>query len=202
MTLSERESKVYLSKSVRIEYMKPATEFSIILCVDETTAEIVVDFRELLPKTPFRDDPPHVTLIRVVSLPESMSDDELLSFMRPKLNFQVPLKISFKKVADHPSEKYGTTTVLEYKVAPELIEFRKSLIKTLRSEFCIIPKEVADDYSPHMTLILGKTLDSNSKKEAAEIFSKTSGVYFTQWKLLRYEENDKTKVKVVEGDRL
>jgi len=182
--------------------MKPTTDFSIILCVDEVTAGVVEGFRKNLPKTPFRDDPPHVTLIRVVSIPKAMSDEELVIFMRPKLNFQVPLHVCFEKVTDHPSEKYGTTTVLEYKVASELIEFRKSLIKALQSESCTIPKAVAEIYRPHMTLILGKTLDSDSKKEATEIFTRNSDVHFTQWKLLRYDENDKTKVTVLDGGSL
>ena len=92
--------------------------------------------------------------------------------------------------------------MLEYQLNPNLIRFRNNIIESLRSHSCTIPNEVAENYSPHMTLVLGKTLDNESKQKASDIFAKNSGVHFTHWKLLRYDETDNTKVKILDGARL
>ncbi len=187
----------------RIVVLSDVTEFSVIFCVDDDTAQAVESMRTQLPKTPFRDDPPHVTLLRSVTTPELLSDEEAVSFMNPfldKPNFS--MDIAFEKVIDLGSPKYGTTTVLAYNPDPKLIAYRKKLIDTLQSHSCIIPDDVVNQYTPHMTLVLGKTISDEMKQKATELFSNLPATYFSHWKLLRYDESDNTKVRVLNGGSL
>src|SRR5262245_8857881 len=90
------------------------SEFSICLLLDRKTAQSVESIRQTLPVSPYRDDTPHVTLLRAIKSPSRMSDTDLLKDMEKLLGLSknLPLSATVIKPANRFSPLFKTSSLV------------------------------------------------------------------------------------------
>ena len=146
-------------------------EFSICLLAEsETTAEIE-SIRGELPTSPYRDDPPHITLLRGVTSSALVSDSALAKSVGALLTMQPDIiGGEVKAVEDKSNHLYSSTTALTFTLSGDILNYRKTLISQLKANnFKVEPQEVAT-FIPHLTIRLGVALDDAERTRAEACF--------------------------------
>lgn len=166
----------------------PANEFSICLALDATTEDKVLAIREKLPASPFRDDPPHLTLLRGLTSPTSMSDEELMRDLERLLHLEqhLPLNVKANRIMNARSPKYPPTSFVSVSIPPELAKLRKYIISTLDKAGYAVEKKERLIYIPHITLRLAVKANGAIKERAETAFQKDSDISLPNWFALRH----------------
>ncbi len=181
---------------------KPTNEFSIVLLTDDNTYSKVEYIRKQLPPSPVRVDPPHMTLLRGISSPESVSNGALITEMRPLV---LPFlsytgSIYVKRLITRDSHIYGPTAIIELEVPKKLIEARDVLVQTLLAKGYSIETLEQNSYSPHITLTLSVPLPDGRNFE--DIIPNGHPVNFSGFALFRLKlrQNDGTRLVNIVSD--
>jgi len=138
-----------------------------------------------LPASPYRDDWPHLTLLRGITAPEQVTDQALLAQMTRVVNLkEFSLTGSVAIIANKHNEFYSDTGVLLFAPSEELLAYRNRCISALQQRgFRVDPHELVD-YSPHLTIRLGVPLTGDLLARAEKDFLGQT-VKFSGWMLLR-----------------
>lgn len=160
-------------------------EFSINLLTDTDTSAYILRIRETLPSSPYRDDPPHCTLLRGVTTPRTMSDDELRSFVAPLLMHDTcSLDMQLDEVAEKSNQFYQPTTLLVLMSTPEILAYRTKIADALQEKGCIIEPQERSHYLPHVSIRLGVTVDQQQKSAINAHYANTP-ISFSRYAIFR-----------------
>jgi len=167
-------------------------EFSICLLPNEEITSDVNSLREELPKSPYRDDIPHITLLRGITANDDLSDDALVQKIDSTLAIsnKLPLDGSVHTIANASNQFYSSSSGIILRASPELLEFRKQAAAQLEMRgFSVEAQELAF-FVPHITIRLGVPLTGDSLSKAEALFSGRK-VTFSHWLLFRLvKQND------------
>jgi hypothetical protein len=171
------------------------TEFSVILRLDESASRDINRIRTLLPASNFRDDPPHVTLLKGIHSRQLMSDDDLLKHISPLLNRLLKgrpvVRVSY--VANLPGGVYRDTSAVVLISSSDLQRQHISLIAHLRGLGFRVDKDSLAHISPHATVRLGVPFDTQALDWAEKLFPKGRGIELVGWEILRLEKDIKSR---------
>jgi hypothetical protein len=111
------------------------SEFSICLTSDQEKARAVEAARKILPTSPYRDDTPHVTLLRTIKTPSPTSDADLLQDMKRLLELSkaLPLTATVHKLANRFSPLFRVSSLVLLHASPEMKIYRKNVQKILKA---------------------------------------------------------------------
>jgi 2'-5' RNA ligase len=173
-------------------WRKHTDEFSVILPLDNKIADDIETIRAELPASPYRDDRPHVTLVKGIHTPYSMSDHELYSKLEPILDSL--LKVEPHAHISRPSNArggfYKRTSVIVLSASDPLRVEHRSLINALKGQGFKIKKHDRLFYSPHATIRLGVPLNPKLLKQARALFPQGKEIKFKGWIIYRLISKD------------
>lgn len=164
-------------------------QFSICLIPDKRTEHDINTFRRQLPESPYRDDIPHLTLLRGVSSPNIPSDKDLVTDIDRllKWNSNPPITGSVQAVENIDSLVYGSTSVLVIKPQSKLEALRANICQKLVATGYSIEKDELQQVRPqHITVRLGVPLSSEYFRHAESILL-GKHIEFSKWLLFRLE---------------
>jgi|GEM_PF-639744 len=172
---------------------KLTREFSICLLPTENVATDIETIRNSLPDSPYRDDIPHITLLRGITAHTDLSDDALAqaleSILSPEDN--LPLEGNVVGIANKSNQFYSSTGLLLLEASPRLTDFRKQVADRLKRHNYDVEAQELANFMPHITIRLGIALEGASLHDAEELFRDRS-ITFSDWLLFRLiEEGDK-----------
>jgi len=161
-------------------------EFSICLIPDDQVIEQIKALRHKLPPSPYRDDTPHITLLRGITSSEDLPDKELLNSITQvaQLERTLPLDVRVKTVTNMSNQFYSESGLLILESPRELLTLRSAVINSLSKLGYEIEKNEVDSYSPHMTVRLGVKLEGSVLDQAINLFQEKS-IQFSKWSLFR-----------------
>ncbi len=165
--------------------------FSICLALDDKTTRAVEDIRRTLPASPYRDDTPHVTLLRSIKTPSVMSDTELLQGIERlvELSKHLPLSATMNKSANRFSPLFRTSSLVLLHPSPEMKQYHKSVIKTLRANNYSVSLE-RFVFSPHISIRLGVPFTEQARVMVEKSFVLGAELTFNRWMILRDIKKD------------
>jgi len=180
------------------------SEFSLCLTLDHKTTQAVDAIRQTLPASPYRDDTPHVTLLRTIKTPSPMSDTDLLTDMERLLGLSknLPLTATIHKPANglDPLFRWFSSRILLY-VSPEMKSYRKHILRILRANNYSVGIVSRLTFFPHISVRLGVPYTEHAKTMAERIFSPETKLTFNEWIILRDIKKDgKYLVKEIAAD--
>jgi 2'-5' RNA ligase len=161
-------------------------EFSIcLLPTDDVTADIEA-LRAKLPESPYRDDTPHITLLRGVSSGTDMSDEALVDDVGTALSLsnRLPLLGTVKLVDNKSNQFYTDTGVVILESSKELLNFRKDAVNRLLEHGYTVEAQELNTYTPHITVRLGVPLLDKFMDETRTMFDNRT-ITFSRWLLFR-----------------
>lgn len=168
-------------------------EFSICLLPNEDITIDINSLRQDLPESPYRDDIPHITILRGISTNDHLSDEDLLNKVDSLLAIsnKLPISGSVHSVANASNRYYSLSSGMKLHASKELLNFRNEVITRLKANgFSIETQELAN-YIPHITIRLGAPLIGESLTRAEALFVGRS-VSFNEWFLFRViKQNDR-----------
>lgn len=171
-------------------------EFSICLLPDQATADKILQLRAEMPTSPYRDDTPHVTLLRGVVSPTDVNDEQLLhtleSFLEPDSN--LPANFQVKKIANRSSHLYSSSSLVILQAGKQVKSYRKKVIRTLKQNGYTIPLLDRAIYIPHLTIRLGVPVKDQTRKTAAQLFPHGSDATCGSWMVLRLTAAEPTRL--------
>jgi 2'-5' RNA ligase len=140
-------------------------EFSVILLLDTLSTEKINQIRELVPPSPVRVDPPHVTLLRGISSASYNEDHKLISLIQSFLKTcnLSEMQAQLSLIHNHESKLYGISSAIELETNTELEAARPKLISLLQREgfsFAISPHEL-QNFRAHITIALSSALPAD-----------------------------------------
>lgn len=161
-------------------------EFSICLLPGTETAAQIEALRAELPASPYRDDPPHITLLRGITSPHAISDAALLADIESTLDLSasLPLSAQIVSVENKSNQFYSDSGLLLLEVSEELLDYRQAAANKLSGQGYDVESQELDSYMPHMTIRLGVPLQDEELTKAQAIFRYRT-VVFGEWMLLR-----------------
>ena len=169
------------------------SKFSICLLLDRTSAQAVDTIRQTLPASPYRDDTPHVTLLRTIKTPSPMSDKDLLDDMERILGLskRLPLTTTVRRPATSldPVFRWFSSQVL-LSVSPEIQSCRKHMLLTLRANNYSVGLVSRLTFFPHISVRLGVPYTEKARGIAAQSFSPGTNLTFSKWIILRDIKKD------------
>lgn len=166
-------------------------EFSVILLLDSISTKKVNRVRELVPPSPVRVDPPHVTLLRGISSSAYMSDQKLKVFIQQFIltNHFSEMRAHVKLIHNHQSHLYGVSSTIELEANQALKSARAALITMLQqNNFTISPPEI-QHFRAHSTIALSSALDPS--QDFSTIISSGDAINFSGIALLRLQNAPK-----------
>jgi 2'-5' RNA ligase len=171
-----------------------ATEFTICLVCDEKSAAVINELRSKLAPSPYRDDAPHVTLLRVSSS-SSMTDDRLASNLKKVLVLapEISATARLKTVINVPGRRYGTSSVALISLDAETKAWRKSLIARLKEAGYHISPHQNIVYVPHVTVRLGVPIRGEALRATKKRLKAEQILTFDRLMLLRIEKRDRAR---------
>ncbi len=160
-------------------------EFSICLLLDEPATRQIEDIRAKLPSSSYRDDPPHLTLLRGITSKEIVSAEELSQNLQKILTIKPgTLHVRITGLQDVSNQFYTKTTVLQIAAFDELTRYREKITDQLRlNRFQVEQKEV-EHYTPHITVRLGVTINDSLRTSTEKLFV-DHDLTFTSYALFR-----------------
>ena len=169
------------------------SQFSICLTLDYTTMQTVNAVRQTLPTSPYRDDTPHVTLLRAIKPPSPMSDTALLRDMERLLGLSkgLPLTATVRKLANgfDPLFRWFSSRVLLH-ASPEIKTCRKHILRTLQANNYSVGIVSRLTFFPHISVRPGVPYTEKAKAMAERSFSPETTLSFNGWIILRDIKKD------------
>lgn len=174
-------------------------EFSIcLLPTDDVTADIEA-LRARLPDSPYRDDVPHITLLRGISSDTDMSDETLADDVGTTLSLssRLPLLSTVRLIDNKSNQFYTDTGVVILESSKELLDFRKDAVNRLMERGYTVEAQELSTYTPHITVRLGVPLQGEVMGETRLRFHNRT-IRFGDWLLFRLVlQDDKRLMHVV-----
>ena len=166
-------------------------EFSICLLPADDVANDIQALRQDLPASPYRDDIPHITLLRGITSNADMSDEELAQDVESVLSIseRLPLGATVQSIANKSNQFYTDTGVVLMKALPELLAFRQKVADLLAQHGYSIESQELHTYIPHITIRLGVPLEGAMLQQAEALFSGRA-IAFSHWVLFRLVMED------------
>lgn len=170
---------------------RKTNEFSICLQPTADIAERIDDLRMLLPASPYRDDPPHITLIRGMVSDGDIGDNELLSRVATisQIGDKLPLSGTITDVINKSNHFYSESSVLIISPSDELLLFRSNLQKLLVSDDFSDESHDNNTHDLHITIRLGIPIVGDLLQDVKDQFLKKT-VQFIDWSIFRLELED------------
>lgn len=180
------------------------TEFSICLLADDATAGGIQELRDTLPPSPYRDDTPHITLLRGISASAILEDDQLLGDVDAKLHLceRLPLTATVTEIANKSNQFYTATGLLLLEASPELVDLRRNAATQLQTAGYSIEVQELAQYMPHVTVRLGIPLEVNELQHAQRLFPVGHEISFGSWALFRLvKEGDRRQMREIKRSK-
>lgn len=169
------------------------SEFSICLTLDHKATQAVEAIRQSLPASPYRDDTPHVTLLRTIKTPSPMSDPKLLADMERLLGVSknLPLTATVHRPANQfdPLFRWFSSQVV-LQASPEIKAYRNHVLRTLRANHYSVGLVSRLIFFPHISVRLGVPFTEEAKAMAEQRFSPQTELTFNGWMILRDVKRD------------
>jgi len=167
------------------------SEFSICLTLDRKCTQAVDAIRQTLPASPYRDDIPHVTLLRSIKCPAQVSDRDLLRDMERLLGLSknLPLTATVHKSANRFSPLFRFSSLVLLHASPEMKSYRKNVIRILKASNYSIGRERLI-FLPHISIRLGVPYTKHAKVMTEQSFPTEAKIIFSQWIILRDIQKD------------
>lgn len=152
--------------------------------------------RAELTSSPYRDDIPHITLLRSINSPTLLGDDELLKSIAGlvETSSKLPMTARIIEVANKSNELYSSSGLILLEVSPELASLRKKIIEYLTAHSYTVEQQEIERYTPHMTIRLGVPLEGEMMQKAQEVFPADKEIIFNRWLLFRLVKKDNTRL--------
>lgn len=164
------------------------SEFSICLKLDDEATKAVDIIRKTLPLSPYRDDTPHLTLVRTIRTPSPMSDRDLLEDVERLLELSkyLPLTATVRKSANSfdPLFRWFSSQLI-IDTPPEIESYRKHVLRTLKASnysFGLVPRLT---FFPHISVRLGIPYTEEARAMAERSFAPGTKLTFNKWIILR-----------------
>ncbi len=174
---------------------KLTREFSICLLPSDDVATDIEAIRNSLPDSPYRDDIPHITLLRGITANTDLSDDALVqdveSILSPGDN--LPFEGHVLGIANKSNQFYSSTGLILLEASSQLIEFRKQVVDHLEQRGYSVEAQELTDFTPHVTIRLGVALEGTSLHDAEELF-RDRIITFSSWLVFRLIREDDKRV--------
>lgn len=174
-------------------------EFSICLLPTDDVTTDVEALRAGLPDSPYRDDVPHITLLRGISSGMDMSDEALADDvgLTLSLSSRLPLLGTVKLIDNKSNQFYTDTGVIILESTKELLDFRKDAVNRLLEHGYTVEAQELSTYTPHVTIRLGVPLQGEFMDETKVRFDNRT-IRFGDWLLFRLVlQDDKRLMHVV-----
>lgn len=155
------------------------------MLLDKTDAKKINHMRSLLPASPVRVDPPHLTLLRGISSKTFVPDKELAkevgSILQGILPGDMSAVVSDVRTAD--SRIYGKTSSVVFEASDKLLRLRGVVIQELSARGYLVEEHEIKEYHPHATITLSVPLPK--EKDFSEFIKSGSVVGFSGFALLK-----------------
>ncbi len=169
------------------------SEFSICITLDHKATQAVEAIRRILPASPYRDDTPHITLLRTIKTPSPMSDADLLEDMERllRLSKNLPLTATVRRPANSldPLFRWFSSQVL-LRASPEIKSYRKHILRTLQANNYSVGIVSRLTFFPHISVRLGVPYTKKARTLAEQSFSPGTKLTFNGWIILRDVKKD------------
>ncbi len=168
------------------------SEFSICLALDPKTTQAVHAIRETLPASPYRDDTPHVTLLRTIKCPSQTGDTDLLQDMERllELSKNLPLTATVQKPANIFSPLFRVSSQVQLHASPELKSYRKHIMRILKGNHYSIGLFEHLAFLPHISIRLGVPYTKQARLMTEQSFIPETKIIFSKWIILRDIKKD------------
>jgi hypothetical protein len=168
------------------------SEFSICLTLSPETTSAVNAVRESMAASPYRDDTPHITLLRTIKCPRQMSDADLLQDIERilELSKNLPFTARVKKLANVFSPLFRTSSLINLTASSEMKSYRKHVLKTLKANNYSVGIVEHIAYLPHISVRLGVPYTAKTKQMTERSFPNGTELNFENWIILRDIKRD------------
>jgi hypothetical protein len=168
------------------------SKFSICFPLDHKATRAVGAIRQTLPASPYRDDTPHVTLLRAIKSSSQMDDIDLLRDMERllELSKNLPLTAAVHKSANRFSPLFCFSSLVLLHASPEMKSYRKHVLKILKANgysFSLYERML---FFPHISIRLGVPYTEHAKVMTEQSFSPGAKLTFDRWIILRDVKKD------------
>lgn len=164
------------------------SKFSICLKLDNEALKTIDAIRETLPPSPYRDDSPHLTLVRTIGTPSLMNDGELLEAMERllELSKELPLSATIRKPANSidPLFRWFSSQII-LDATPEIRSSRNRILQTLKTNQYSIGLVSRLTFFPHISIRLGVPYTDEARVIAKQSFAPGTKLTFDKWIILR-----------------
>ena len=163
------------------------SKFNICLTLDHKTTQAINAIRQALSVSPYRDDTPHVTLMRAIKSPSLVSDMDLLQDMERLLGLSknLPLTAIIHKPANRFSPLYRTSSLVLLHASPEMKSYRKNVLKTLKMNKYSVDRIEHLAFYPHISIRYGVPYTENAKAITEQSLVPGIKLVFNKWVILR-----------------
>lgn len=172
-----------------------AREFSICLLPTDDVIKDIETLRATLPDSPYRDDIPHITLLRGISSNTDISDEALADDIGSTLSLssRLPLMCTVKSIDNKSSQLYTSTGAVVLESSLDLLELRKDAVQRLMERGYTVEPQELDIYTPHVTVRLGVPLQDKAMTETKMMFNNRT-VSFSGWLMFRLVLQNKKRL--------
>jgi 2'-5' RNA ligase len=166
--------------------------FSLCFTLDPTATQAVNAIRQTLPASPYRDDTPHITLLRTIKCPTQMSDVDLLGDMERLLGLSehLPFTATVHKSVNSFSPLFRISSLVILRASPEMKAYRKHVMRVLKANNYSIGLFERLAFLPHISVRLGVPFSKKAKKMTEQSFVAESKLTFKNWMILRDIKRD------------
>jgi 2'-5' RNA ligase len=168
------------------------SEFSICLVLDPEATQAVEAIRQTLTPSPYRDDTPHVTLLRTIKCPSQMNDTDLLQDMERLLEISknLPLTTTVHKSANIFSPLFRVSSQIQLYASPELKSYRKHIMRILKANNYSVGLFEHLAFLPHISVRLGVPYTEQARLMTEQSFVPETKITFSKWIILRDIKKD------------
>ncbi len=162
-------------------------EFSIILIADKISSDDIATVRDRLPPSPYRDDPPHLTLAYGVRGPKNLSDHDLWWKLQPWLDemLKAGAHARVAKISNRRGSLYGNTSLIELRLTKRFKKHRHNLLAAMRRHDFRVSRLLNVFYLPHISIRLGVPLTGAVKQDAGRLFPAGRPISFDGYEIYR-----------------
>ena len=184
---------LYFGKMACMNENGLTSEFSICLTPDHAATQAVEAIRKTLPPSPYRDDTPHITILRTIKTPLPMSDKDLLEDMRQllELSKDLPLSATVRKPANsfEPLFRWFSSQLIIHH-SPEIELCRKHILRILQASNYSVGIVSRLTFFPHISVRLGVPYTEEARVIAERNFAPGTKLTFNKWIILRDMKKD------------
>jgi hypothetical protein len=181
----------YFAKISRMDQDGLTSEFALCLTLDRKTTQVVGTIRQILPASPYRDDTPHVTLLRAIKSRAPMNDTDSLQNMEKLLGLSknLPLTATVHKPADRFSPLFRFSSLILLHASPKMKAYRKNIVSILKANGYSVSLERLF-FLPHISICLGVPYTTKAKAMTVQSFGSGAKLTFNRWIILRDIKKD------------